>query len=245
LIDVLRGGATRFTFESTDSFPVWSPDGRRIAFASNRKGNYDLFLKPSSGTGAEEELVLASAFTKLPIDWSLDGRFLLYVYGDPKNGWDLAALPITGDRKPIVVVSTPFEERGGQFSPDGRWVAYQSNESGRFEIYVQPFPAPGDKWQVSIAGGTDPRWRPDGKELFFLAPDAKLMAAPVRASNSTFETGSPVSLFQTRTAVGGNANLIPQYAVSRDGRFLFNVPDDTSTAAPITLILNWTPGTKP
>jgi hypothetical protein len=110
---------------------------------------------------------------------------------------------------------------------------------------VQPFPGPGGKWNVSIAGGTDPRWRPDGKELFFLAPDAKLMAAPVRASDSTFEAGSSPSLFQTRTVVGGNANLTPQYAVSRDGRFLFNVPDDTSTAAPITLVLNWNPGIKP
>jgi hypothetical protein len=124
-------------------------------------------------------------------------------------------------------------------------VAYQSNESGRFEVYVQPFPGPGGKWQVSTAGGTDARWRPDGKELFFLAPDAKLMAVSVRASDSTFEAGSPAALFQTRTVVGGNANLTPQYAVSRDGRFLLNVPDDTSTAAPITLILNWNPGLQP
>ena len=150
-----------------------------------------------------------------------------------------------GDRKPIVVVSTPFEERGGQFSPDGRWVAYQSNESGRFEIYVQPFPGPGGKWQASTAGGVHPRWRPDGKELFFLAPDAKLMAAPVRVSDSTFDAGSLASLFQTRTVTGGSADLTPQYAVSRDGRFLFNVPDDTSTAAPITVVLNWTQGLEP
>jgi Tol biopolymer transport system component len=245
VIDVLRGGATRFTFDpAVDGISVWSPDGTRIVFSSNLKGNYDLFLKPSSGAAAEE-LVLASPFTKLPTDWSLDGRFLLYQHADPKTGWDLAALPMMGDRKPIMVVSTPFEERGGQFSPDGRWVAYQSNESGRFEIYVQPFPGPGGKWQVSTAGGTDPRWRPDGKELFFLAPDAELMAVPVRASDSTFEAGSATALFQTRTVGGGIANLTAQYAVARDGRFLFNVPDDTSTAAPITLVLNWTPGLKP
>jgi len=245
VIDVQRGGATRFTFDpASDAYGVWSPDGTRIAFMSNRKGIYDLFLKSSSGAGAEE-LVLASPFTKLPSDWSLDGRFLLYQQGDPKNGWDLVALPMTGDRKPIVVVSTPFEERGGQFSPDGRWVAYQSNESGRFEIYVQPFPGPGGKWQASTAGGVHPRWRPDGKELFFLAPDAKLMAVPVRASDSTFEAGSAAALFQTRTVTGGSADLTPQYAVSRDGRFLFNVLDDTTTAAPITVVLNWNPGLNP
>lgn len=144
----------------------------------------------------------------------------------------------------LPVVGTPFEERGGQFSPDGRWVAYQSNESGRFEIYVQPFPGPGGKWQVSTAGGTDPRWRVDGKELFFLAPDARLMAVPVRASNSTFEAGSPAALFQTRTVVGGAADLRPQYAVSRDGRFLFNVPADISPTTPITVVLNWNPRLK-
>ena len=187
VIDVLRGGATRFTFDpAVDNNSVWSPDGTRIAFSSSRNGFFDLFLKSSSGAGAEE-LVLASPFTKQPNDWSPDSRFLLYQHGDPKTGWDLAAMPMMGDRKPTVVASTPFEERGGQFSPDGRWVAYQSNESGRSEIYVQSFPGPGGKWQVSTAGGTDARWRPDGKELFFLAPDAKLMAVSVRASDSTFD----------------------------------------------------------
>ena len=110
---------------------------------------------------------------------------------------------------------------------------------------MQPFPDPGGKWKVSTAGGTDPRWQADGKALFFLAPDRKLMTVPVRASASTFEAGSPAALFQTRTVVGGQANLTPQYAVSRDGRFLINVPDDASTVAPITLVLNWNPRTKP
>ena len=154
-------------------------------------------------------------------------------------------MPMAGERKPLVVVSGPFEERNGQFSPDGRWVAYQSNESGRFEIYVQPFPGPGDKVKVSIAGGTDARWHPDGKELFFLAPDGTLMAATVRTVGSTFDPGTPKPLFQTRTAVGGNANLFPQYAVSRDGRFLINVPDEASSAAPLTVIVNWKSGLTP
>ena len=241
MIDSLRGGATRMTFDpAIEMSPVWSPEGARIAFSSSRAGNFDVFLRHSNSAGTEES-ILASPLSKMAVDWSQDGRFLLYQYGDPKTGWDLAALPMIGERKPIVVVSAPFEERGGQFSPDGRWVAYQSNESGRFEIYVQPFPDARDKWRVSIAGGTDPRWRKDGKELFFLAPDGKLMTAAVRASDSIFDAGTPAALFETRTAVGGNANLYPQYAVSRDGRFLFNVRDETSPAAPITVIVNWNP----
>jgi Tol biopolymer transport system component len=243
--DDSRGGMTRLTsHQAIDNMPIWSPDGTRIAFSSNRDDTFDLFIKSSSGTGAEVP-VLASRFSKIPTDWSLDGRFLLYQTADPKTGWDLVALPMMGDRKPIVVVSTPFDERQGQFSPDGRWVVYQSNESGRFEIYVQPFPDPGGRWRVSTTGGTDPRWQADGKELFFLAPDRKLMTVPVRASASTFEYGSPTPLFQTRAVAGGQASLTAQYAVSRDGRFLINVPDDTSTVAPITLVLNWNPGIKP
>ena len=118
---------------------------------------------------------------------------------------------------------------------------YQSNEPGQFEIYVQPFPGPGGRWQVSTAGGTDPRWRADGKELFFIAPDLKLMAAAVQVSGSVFESGSPTALFQTRIVTGENASLKAQYTVSRDGRFLINMPVDESPT-PITMILNWHPG---
>ena len=149
---------------------------------------------------------------------------------------------MTGDdRKPKVVVNTPFEETIGQFSADGRWVAYQTNESGRFEIVVQPFPEPTGKWQVSTNGGSQPRWRADGQELYFIAPDGKLMAAPVSASGSTFETGTPAALFQTRITSAYAAAYRPQYAVSRDGRFLINQPTEESTTSPITLILNWKP----
>src|SRR5262249_35752586 len=159
-----------------------------IAFGSTRKGNVDIYVKPSSGAGAEE-LVLETLNNKWPQDWSKDGRFLLYSESDPKTGRDLWALPMSGanasatgrsnqeksgnDRKSILVVKTPFEELNGQFSPDGRWVAYETNESGRFEIVVQPFPVPTGKWQVSTAGGMQPRWRADGKELYFIAPDGK------------------------------------------------------------------------
>jgi Tol biopolymer transport system component len=241
LIDVLRGGPKRFTVDAAaDQKPIWSPDGVQIAFSSNRKGIYDLYLKLSSGAGAEE-LLLESQHTKTVQDWSADRRFVLYQEAGSTTGWDLWALPMVGDRKPMAVVNSPFEERNGQFSPDGRWVAYQSNVTGRFEIYVQPFPGPGGNWKVSTAGGTFPRWRADGKELFFIAPDGKLMSVPVNTSGSTIETGSPMALFQTRIVTGGLANQEPQYAVSHDGRFLINNRVDQSTTTPITMILNWKP----
>ena len=175
---------------------------------------------------------------------STDGRFLLYGEADPKTGRDLWALPVTGnDRKAITIVNTPFEELNGQFSPDGRWVAYETNESGRFEIVVQPFPAPTGKWQVSTGGGIQPRWRADGKELYFIAPDGKLMAASITAG-ATFAAGTPVALFPVTVPPGAGSNK-QQYAVSRDGRFLINQPVETSnTTAPITLILNWKPPAK-
>ena len=174
-----------------------------------------------------------------------DGRFLLYATQHPKTGPDLWALPLAGERKPFPVVQTPFDETAGQFSPDGRWVAYQSNESGPAQIYVRPFPGPGGQWQVSTAGGSQPRWRPDGKELFYVAPDARLMAVSIAvgADRQTLEAGAPVPLFRTRLASGSNipggVMSRPQYAVASDGRFLMNVAVEGATAPPITVVLNW------
>jgi serine/threonine protein kinase len=238
LLDLVRGGMIRFTFDpATDTAPIWSPDGTRIAFVSSRKGPYNLFLKPSSGAGTEE-LLLETPNNKFPQDWSKDGRYILYGETDPKTRRDLRALPMTGnDRKPIIVVKTPFEVLNGQFSPDGRWVAYETNESGRFEIVVQPFPVPTDKWQVSIGGGIQPRWRADGKELFFIAPDGKLMAASIAVSGATLVPGTPVALFLASPVPGAGTNK-QEYVVSRDGRFLINQPVEALTT-PITLVLNW------
>jgi eukaryotic-like serine/threonine-protein kinase len=241
LMDLLRVDATRFTSVATvELYPVWSPDGMRIVFNSSRKGTYDLYVKPSSGAKSEEPL-LESPRVKIPLDWSRDGRLVLYQEADPKTGWDLWAFSMSGDRKQIAIANTPFEERVGQFSPDVRWVAYQSNVTGTFQIYVQPFPGPGGTWKVSTAGGTDPRWRADGQELFFIAPDAKLMAASVQTSGSSFEAGSPVALFQTRIATTGNFRH--EYDVSRDGRFLINTLLENA-GSPITLLLNWKLATK-
>jgi Tol biopolymer transport system component len=241
LMDPSSGRLTRFTFDpNIDGFPVWSPDGREVAFESARKGSYDIYVKPSSGV-ASERAILEQPGNQWPLDWSKDGRFLLFY--DGANGADLWALPMTGaDRKPIPVATTPFAEPDGAFSPDGRWVAYQTSESGQFQIVVQPFPRATGKWQVSIGGGDSPRWSADGRELYFLAPDGTLMAAAVRATLETFEAADPVPLFQTRVrATGAEGTGRADYAVSPDGRFLINQPLEDASSTPIVLILNWKP----
>ncbi len=246
LRDLLGGGMTRLTFDAAvESVPVWSPDGTRIAFNSSRTGAYNLYTKASNGSGVETRLV-DSRNNLGTQDWSRDGRWLLYFENYPTTGRDLWALDMTSrDLTPYVVANTPAQEILAQFSPDGRWVAYQTNESGRFEVVVQPFPDAGGKWQVSTAGGVAPRWRADGKELYFLAPDATMMAVPVTAAGTTFTAGTPVPLFRTSIVDGGTVtNNRPQYAVARDGRFLINQPLADATAAPITLILIWNPEAK-
>jgi eukaryotic-like serine/threonine-protein kinase len=244
LMDAGGGGFKRFTFDAAFDYPqVWSPDGTWIAFSSNRNGTYNLYLKSSSGAGAEK-ILLETPNVKTPQDWSRDGRFLLYYEVDPHKARNLWALEMTGtDRKPRMVVNTRYDTTMAQFSPDGRWVAYQTNESGRSEIVVQPFPEPSGKWQVSTSGGTAPRWRADGKELYFIAPDSKLMAVSATTSGSTFEAGIPVTLFQTRIVASGVIGK-HEYAVSRDGRFLINQMVEESVNSPITLILNWSPDQK-
>jgi Tol biopolymer transport system component len=246
LIDTTQGVPSRFTFDAAaDSFPIWSPDGNRIIFCSDRKGNVDLYQKASSGAG-NDELLLQSSLDKFPNDWSPDGRFLLYVQVEPKTGFDILVLPLFGERKPYPFVNTSFSEGNAQYSPDGRWVAYQSNESGRSEIYVQPFRGPGGKRQISTGGGIEPRWRGDGKELFFIAPDAKLMAAPINSAGESLESGVPVPLFQTRIVDGGQIiSTKHQYAVAPNGqRFLINITVNDSAVVPITIVTDWAQALK-
>ena len=250
LIDVERGVPTRFTFDAAaDGDPVWSPDGTRVAFRSTRGAQavLNLFEKPASSIG-DEQTLLATSQSKTPLAWSPDGRFLLYVSQETKTGMDLWALPVMGNdlskRPAQVVAQTPFDETAGQFSPDGKWVAFESNESGAVEVYVQPFPGPGGKWQVSVAGGSQARWRPDGQELFYVAPDGRLMAATIRieATMQKPDIGAPVALFATRLASGSGITGVarkPQYAVASNGRFLMNVAVEQGTASPISVVLNW------
>ena len=243
---------TRVTFdEATDYFPIWLPDSARIVFRSTRAGPGDLYEKLVSGAGADQPIVQSDQL-KTPSSVSSDGKFLMYMSQDPQTSSDLWILPMTGnERKPSVFLKTPFREAYGAFSPNGMWVAYQSNESGLAEIYVRPFVPPGTTgsssggpWQVSTDGGISPIWSSDGKELYYIDPAGALMSAPVRVTQSLVEPGTPVKLFQTHILGGGiDFQQGRQYAVASDGRILINTVLDSATA-PITLIQNWNPGPK-
>jgi serine/threonine protein kinase/Tol biopolymer transport system component len=246
LLDLARGIPTRLTFErALDTYPLWSPDGSQVIFTRSREGKLALYEKPASG--AEPEHVLLEQFATGVLassDWSRDGRFLLFRVGGQQNGApDLFALPLVGDKKPFAWFTTPFDEFNGQFAPDGRWAAYASSETGRFEVYVQSFPTPGGKWQISTDGGVEPRWRPDQKEMFYLGPDGNLMAAPITLSpdGRSLESGKPVALFQAHLLGGFSKDVRIQYAVSSDGqRFLLNQLPIQTAESPITIIVNWT-----
>ncbi len=241
ILDRTRDTRTRITVAPVfEDMPVWSPDSTRLIF---RRG-VDLYERLVSG--GSEQRVFSPERAPNAHDWSLDGQFLLYSVLGEKTGNDLWVLPLTGDHKPFAIANTSSIERNGQFSPDVRWVAYDSNESGRFEVYVQAFPGPGWKGLISTAGGSSPRWRRDGKELFYLASDGTMMAVPVRAAvdNQSLEVGTITPLFRAPIVFGGLApppgNPRQQYDVAADGlRFLINVTVDDVTVPPITIVLNW------
>jgi Tol biopolymer transport system component/tRNA A-37 threonylcarbamoyl transferase component Bud32 len=231
LIDVARNVPTRFTLGENDeaSAPVWSPDGRSLAFVMASDAPPSLHLGSAAG-GAMRELVKPPGTLQWSSDWSPDGRFLLYADRNATTDWDLWVLPLDGKREPFPLVRTRYEELGAVFSPDGRWVAYVSNETGQREVYVQRFPEPGDRRRVSTAGGSLPRWPRKGRELFYVTADDQLMAVPAVAGAS-LELGTPVRLFH---------NPGSQYDVSSDGRrFLVLAPLPGASTAP-TVVLDWT-----
>ncbi|MGH2628434.1 MAG: protein kinase domain-containing protein, partial [Anaerolineales bacterium] len=242
IYDLARGVKTRLTFEpSTETSPVWSPDGTHIAYASRRGARFHMRQRASSGVGGEEPLLEEPDADTRPHSWSRDGRYLAFmrrqVSGTTRA--DIWILPLFGDRKAFPILQSPFEESAAAFSPDGRWLAYESNESGRNEVYVTPFPGAGGKWQVSAAGGSAPRWRSDGLELYYLAADNKLMAAGITPKGATLEIGAVRALFQARPAVGPGGG----YDAAGDGRrFLIATETEQTGGEPITLVVNWTGG---
>jgi eukaryotic-like serine/threonine-protein kinase len=236
--DLRRGSTKRLTFDpALDAVPVWSPDGSRVIFASTRQNVFDLYLKNADGA-QEEKLLLHTDADKYPNAWSRDGKYVLYAQGP-----DLWFFTFP-DLKGTLFLKAPPTFKNAQFSPDAKWVAYSSNETGKWEIYVTSFPETRGKWQVSTGGGEQPRWRGDGKELFYLSPDAKIMSVPTKPE-AGFDSGAPVALFQAnpREVVATSEQFI--YDVDQSGqRFLINTQVKKTDTQPMAVILNWDAGLK-
>jgi len=245
LIDLQRAVATRLTFEGlvasgpgTGSVAVWSPDGSRVAFMSNRSGLYDVYQVLASGAGRPEPLVQSNVVFKTPVAWSPDGRYLVFAQNDEATGWDLWLLPLEGDRKPVPYLRTPFNEITAAISPDGRWLAYDSDETGAPEVYVQSFPEPGEKHRVSTGGGTSAQWSRDGHELVFFnlsqffSGSGPVFSVDVETTPS-FKAGTPRLLFTPQPDILGLT------ATSDLKRFLAAIPAEGAAPPSITIMLNW------
>jgi serine/threonine protein kinase/Tol biopolymer transport system component len=246
VIDLLSNKPSRLTFDPAGEVgPVWSPDSSRIVFFSDRGDGSTIYQRLANGTGKDEVVAKFSAPAG-PHDWSPDGRFILFSIISGLGSTDLWVIPLFGEQKPAPLVQTEFSERQGRFSPDGKWIAYTSNASGTYQVYVEGFPTSGGKWQVSTAGGAQPQWRGDGKELFYLTPDRKLMAVEVNGAGSAFTAGIPKVLFELNVSLvfpGGGGAIC--YAPTRDGqRFIVNTIAGDSSQIPITVVLNWTADLK-
>jgi Tol biopolymer transport system component len=231
-----EGVPRRFSFNRGNQYsPIWSPDGTRVIFSDDYAGVDTLSEKPASGAGEERLLTKTPESSQYAQSWSPDGAHVLYRRDDPAKGLDVAVWFLGAGDKRAPYISGPFDEAQAQFSPDGKWVAYASTESGRPEVYVQPFPATGAKWQVSTEGGEQPRWRRDGKELFYLAADRRIMAVPIRVPGA-FDASPAVPLFETTLGVG-YLGVSQAYDVTKDGqRFIVASVDPMTPASPITVV---------
>jgi eukaryotic-like serine/threonine-protein kinase len=240
ILDLLRRTLSRFTFDSASvSVPSWSPDGTKISFCSSRLDHSDIYVREASGAG-DAQILLKSDVDKWADDWSPDGRYIVFENSDPKNKFDLWVLPMFGDRKPFPILQTEFNESHSQVSPDGRWIAYTSDETGRAEVFVRSFPKTTEgKWQISVQGGDTPQWRPDGKELFYFSADKNLMSVEINSSSS-FEASAPAALFEAPMVPDSITGTRNQYFASPDGqRFFINKIAEKQKPSPITVVINW------
>jgi Tol biopolymer transport system component len=242
--DVQRQVSTRLTFGPGNlTAPVWSPDGKWIAYNNLENGHLNIYRKPANGMG-QQSLLLEGDATNVqisPNDWSPDGKSLIYVVGDMVGAAQLWELPLTGDdRKPRPFAPSNFIMMEARFSPDSRWIAYTSNESGRFEVYVIPSSGSGGKWQISTTGGQQPVWRRDGREIFYLATDNSLMSVPILLEAESVEAAAARRLFPLANTIAGNNGLLSPYDVTPDGKRFLVVTADQAKTPPITLVTNWT-----
>ena len=239
IYDDKRAVNTRLTFgPSQNSSPVWSPDGRWIAYVGVRSHN-NLYRKPTNGMGREELLLEGDATNRDPLDWSPDGRWLLFGVGDMSVKGQIWALPLTGDGKPVPLTRDTYLANSARFSPDGHWVAYSSNETGRLEVYVMPFGGGAGKWQISNTGGVQPVWRRNGKELFYWSADKTLTSVPITLKSGVVEVAAARPLFRPNNTIG-NVLVVSSYDVTADGQRFVLITTPQPTPRPITLVTNWT-----
>jgi eukaryotic-like serine/threonine-protein kinase len=247
IFDMTRGIKIPLTFGTSTGqgnlYPVWSPDGKNVAYTSFRDGKYGLYEKPADGSGSEMQLLEGSDHFRVPTSWSSDGRFLVYHEGvsggtyanGVPGGWSIWIQPLFGDHKAYPFLRSSFSAREAAFSSDGKWLAYCSNESGEYRVYVVPFPGPGGKWQVSRGDGRGPLWRRDGKELFYLSADNKLLAVPVDTSGGRFSAGDARVLFDSQSY-----GVFARYYNSPDGQRFVVVYEGSQPSSTLALVSNWT-----
>jgi Tol biopolymer transport system component len=250
ILDSLRGTSTRLTFDpASEHQPMWSPDGAYIAYMSNRAGEWGVYRKAVNGSGTEELLAKTGANIPTLTHWTADGRFLIYFTGAPQTANDIWVLPVDGDRKPFPFLRAPLDQIGGRVSPDGRWIAYRSNESGKNELYVQAFnPSPdagnsaaGGKWMISKGSEGMARWRKDGKELYYITADGSIMAVEINTSGGVLAPGLPKLLFKLPPSFFLIATGTPGARVDTpDGqRFLVSMPIAENGPPEFSAVLNW------
>jgi serine/threonine protein kinase len=245
VIDIARSVPSRITFENSPEWsPSWSSDESRLIFASTRDGGTGVYSKSSSGVGSTE-LVFSAEKNEVPVSWSRDGRYAVFSRQHANAGaaYDTWLLDMSGEKKATPLVESPFDKVTARISPDGRWIAYATNDTGMYQIVVQSFPDPnGGRWQITAQGGFEPKWRHDGRELYYLAFDGKLMAVPIK-TDKTFEAGTAAPLFETPLQVGRSlSSRDRRYDVSSDGRFLIVTPMNTAGPQPIVAVVNWMAG---